>query len=140
MCSERCHCLVTLSWDFCHQLKSRSSRTSLCPNTTQFLSTQTKPERCKPLLTSYRPLLTPQMFTAISCAVSSQSIQAALGAAFLKHPAKAALSSCSLLQVFDRQTELPGWTGQVSEVMQSLLTSQNPQPAVHTHSCTSLLP
>lgn len=37
-----------------------------------------KPERCKPLLTSYQPLLTPQMFTAISCAASPQRIQAAL--------------------------------------------------------------
>lgn len=64
------------------------------------------------------------------------------GAGLPKHTtnAAAALSSCSPLQVFDRETELPGWTGQVSEVMQPLLTSQNLKPAVHTHPCTTFLP
>lgn len=83
-----------------------------------------KAERCKPLLTSYRPLLTPQMFTAISCALSPPLLLLCSGTQPTAH-------CCRCLT--DRQTELPGWTGRVSEVMQSLLTSQSPKPAVHTH-------
>lgn len=79
VCSERCHCLVSLSWVFYQQAQKQKFQDifmyeyqpSSCPH-------RPKSERVKPLLTSYQPLLTPQMFTAIFCAVSFQSIQPAL--------------------------------------------------------------
>lgn len=143
MCSERCHCLISLSWAFYQQAQKQKFQDifmykyqpSSCPH-------RPKSERVKPLLTTYQPLLTPQMFTAIFCAVSFQSIQPALvlvpsSIQPMQQLLSVAVHCCRCLT--DRQTELPRWTGRVSEVMQSFLTSQNLKPAVHTHHCTSLL-
>lgn len=83
-----------------------------------------KPESSKPLFTFYQSFPTPQMSAAISWAVSSQRIH-------LHWCISTAAAQCCRCWT-DTQTELPGWTGRVSEVMQSLLISPNLEPAVHT--------
>lgn len=107
VCSERCHCLISLSWAFYQQAQKQKFQDifmykyqpSSCPHRPKSESQ-----------TSAHNLPTPPYPTDVYCHFLSCFVPkypTCTGAGPLKHPTNAAtaLSSCSLLQVFDRQTD-----------------------------------